>query len=70
MLGEYEIPSGERLRNYIFVLRPTEGPLAGREPMAFVSLMGDGTIEVRILAGGGRGPDDYFGFFRLAREPE
>lgn len=68
VLGEYEIPSGERLRNYIFVLRPTEGPLAGREPMVFLSLMGDGSVEVRVIAGGGAGPDDYFGFFRLTRQ--
>lgn len=67
VLGEYEIPVGDRLRNYIFVLRPTQGPLAGREPMVFLSLMGNGSIEVRIIAGGGRGPDDYFGVFRLTR---
>ncbi|HEY8428078.1 MAG TPA: hypothetical protein VIL20_06875 [Sandaracinaceae bacterium] len=70
VLGEYEIPAGDRLRNYIFVMHPTEGPLAGREPMAFVSLMGDGRIEVRIIAGGGNAPNDYFGFFRLTRSEE
>ncbi len=70
VLGDYEIPSGERLRNYIFVLRPTEGPLAGREPMVFVSLMGDGRVEVRIVAGGGSVPGDYFGVFRLTRQPQ
>lgn len=69
VLGEYEIPSGDRLRNYIFVLRPSEGPLAGREPMVFVSLMGDGTLEVRIVAGGGSQEGDYFGLFRLSRQP-
>lgn len=68
VLGEYEIPSGERLRNYIFVIRPTEGPLAGREPMVFVSLMGDGAIEVRVIAGGGGAPGDHFGLFRLTRQ--
>lgn len=68
VLAEYEIPSGERLRNYIFVLRPSEGPLAGREPMAFVSLMGDGTLEVRVIAGGGSAPGDFFGLFRLTRQ--
>jgi len=67
-LSEYEIPLGDRVRNYIFLLRPTEGPMAGREPMVFVSLMGDGVLEVRIIAGGGS-PGDFFGFFRLAREP-
>src|SRR5690606_8441708 len=67
VLGNYEIPSGERIRNYIFVLRPTEGPLAGREPMAFVSLMGDGSLEVRVIAGAGKA-GDYFGLFRLTRQ--
>lgn len=70
VLGEYEIPAGERLRNYIFVMRPTAGPLAGREPMVFVSLMGDGGVEVRIVAGGGSQPGDYFGLFRLTRQPQ
>lgn len=69
-LSEYEIPLGSRVRNYIFVMRPEEGPLAGREPMAFVSLMSDGMIEVRIIAGGGRADGDYFGLFRLALQAE
>ncbi len=68
VLSEYEIPAGERVQNYIFVLRPREGPLAGREPMVFVSLMGDGRVEVRIIAGGGSAPGDYFGFFRLEKQ--
>lgn len=67
VLSEYEIPEGERMRNYIFVMRPTAGPLAGREPMVFVSLMGDGTIEVRIIAGTGGVDGDYYGVFRLRR---
>jgi hypothetical protein len=67
VLGEYEIPSGDRVRNYIFLARPTEGPLAGREPMVFVSLMGDGSLEVRIVAGGGSRTGDYFGLFRMRR---
>lgn len=67
VLSEYEIPAGGRVRNYIFVTRPAEGPLAGREPMVFVSLMTDGTIEVRIIAGGGSVEGDYFGLFRLHR---
>lgn len=67
-LSEYEIPSGGRIRNYIFVMRPAEGPLAGREPFVFISLMNDGSIEVRIIAGGGNREGDFFGFFRLTRE--
>jgi hypothetical protein len=68
VLSDYEIPEGERVRNYIFVMRPDAGPMAGREPMVFVSLMGDSTIEVRIIAGGGSRDGDYFGVFRLHRE--
>lgn len=67
-LSEYEIPLGSRVRNYIFVMRPTTGPLAGREPMVFVSLMSDGVVEVRIIAGGGSRAGDYFGVFRLSRQ--
>ncbi|MGE0789381.1 MAG: hypothetical protein AB7S26_27150 [Sandaracinaceae bacterium] len=66
-LSEYEIPSGARVRNYIFVIHPTDGPLAGREPFVFVSLMTDGTVEVRVIAGGGAADDAYFGLWRLAR---
>jgi len=67
-LSEYEIPLGSRVRNYIFVMHPEDGPLAGREPMVFVSLMSDGVVEVRIIAGGGRAEGDYFGLFRLSRQ--
>jgi hypothetical protein len=67
VLSEYEIPEGERMRNYMFVMRPSAGPLAGREPMVFVSLMGDGSIEVRIISGGGSEAGDYFGVFRLRK---
>lgn len=69
-LSEYQIPLGSRVRNYIFVMRPTTGPLAGREPVTFVSLMSDGVIEVRIIAGGGSRDGDYFGVFRLSRQAE
>ena len=47
---------------------PTEGPLAGREPMAFVSLMRDGRVEVRVIAGTGSRDGDYFGLWRLTLE--
>lgn len=75
-LSEYEIPAGGRVRNYIFVLRPDAGPLAGREPFVFLSLMNEGTVEVRIIAGGGDAPVaceppdpcPYFGLWRLRRE--
>ena len=59
------------------------GPLAGRDVLAFVSLLRSERIEVRILAGSGQNacdPDpadcdqinaggcDYFGVFSLDRE--
>ena len=80
-LGLYEFPGGGRLRNYMFVARPTSGPLAGRDAMVFLSLLRGGTIEVRIMAGPGlevcdpadcvaidSGQCDYFGVFSLRRE--
>ncbi len=81
-LGLYEFPGSGRVRNYIFVARPEEGPLAGRDAMVFVSLLRGGGIELRIVAGPGlvicdpsdcaeidSGQCDYFGVFALAREP-
>ena len=69
------------MRNLVYALRPSRGPLAGRDAMAFISLMRDGDVEVRILAGSGTsdcdpeacpalatGQCDFFGVFRLGRE--
>jgi len=80
-LGLYEFPGGGRIRNYMFVVRPDAGPLAGRDAMVFLSLIRGGNIEVRIVAGPGlvicdptdcptidSGQCDYFGVFRLHRE--
>jgi hypothetical protein len=66
LLSEYEFPGGDRVRNYLYVVRPGAGPLAGRDVMVFLSLMDDGGAEVRVVAGAGdaaRG--DHFGVFRL-----
>ena len=76
-LSLYEFP-GARLRNYIFGVRPSAGPLQGRDITAFVSLIDTGAIEVRLLAGAGhrvcapddcdafeRGECDAFGIFSL-----
>lgn len=81
-LGLYEIPGGGRVRNYMFALRPTTGPLAGRDVMAFLSLMREGRAELRIIAGAGHidcskddcgswlsGTCDFFGVFPLTRVP-
>ena len=80
-LGLYEFPGGGRLRNYMFIARPSSGPLAGRDATVFLSLLRGGTIEVRIMAGPGleicdpadctaidSGQCDYFGVFSLGRE--
>jgi hypothetical protein len=65
----------------MFVARPEEGPLAGRDAMVFLSLIRGGDIEVRVVAGPGlvicdpedcaainSGQCDYFGVFALHRE--
>lgn len=79
-LSLYGFPGDDRLRNYLFVVRPAQGALEGREAMAFVSLVRGGKVEVRIIAGPGRNcaPDDcetfadgecdFFGVFRLDKE--
>jgi len=80
-LGQYEFPGGGRIRNYMFVVRPESGPLAGRDGMVFLSLLRNGNVEVRVVAGPGlvicdpsdceeinSGECDYFGVFSLDRE--
>ncbi|MEZ4287123.1 MAG: hypothetical protein R3A47_03050 [Polyangiales bacterium] len=80
-LSLLEFPGRSRVRNYIYAARPQSGPMAGRDPMVFVSLMQDGGIEVRIIVGSGANgcdPDDcatlssgecdYFGVFSMKRE--
>ncbi|MCB9600194.1 MAG: hypothetical protein H6721_01605 [Sandaracinus sp.] len=77
-LSQYDFPGGQRARNFIYAMEPTTGPLAGRDAMVFVSLMRDGDVEVRIVAGDGAddcSPDDcaafatgrcdFFGVFRM-----
>jgi hypothetical protein len=79
-LGLFELPGVARVRNYIFTMRPAAGPLAGRDVMAFVSLMREGKAELRIVAGAGHndcskddcgsflsGQCDFFGVFPLER---
>lgn len=80
-LSLLEIPGGARAKNFIFAMSPVSGPLAGRDVMAFVSLLRSERIEVRIVAGSGQnacdptdcaqidaGGCDYFGVFSLRRE--
>ena len=80
-LGLYEFPGGGRLRNYMFVMRPEDGPLAGRDAMVFLSLIRGGDVELRIVAGPGleicdpadcaaidSGTCDYLGVWRLGKQ--
>lgn len=79
-LADFDFPGEARLRNYMYVVTPTAGPLAGRDAMAFVSLIRGGGIEVRFIAGSGArqcdpndcaaiaaGTCDFFGVFRTRR---
>lgn len=68
LLSEYDFPGGGRVQNYLYVARPSAGPLVGRDVMIFLSLLDDGSAELRVVAGTGddaRG--DHFGVFRLRR---
>lgn len=71
LLSEYQFPGSGRVQNYLYVARPVAGPLAGRDAMVFLSLLDDGSTEIRIVAGAGdvaRG--DHFGVFRLRRQQD
>jgi len=68
-LSQYDFPGGGRVRSYIFATEPTSGPLAGREPMVFASLMEYDAVEVRVIAGSGdEDAGDHFGLFLLLRQ--
>jgi hypothetical protein len=68
LLSQYDFPGTGRTRNYIFAASPTAGPLTGRDAMVFVSLIENGTIEVRIIVGSGdESHGDLFGLFRVTR---
>jgi hypothetical protein len=69
-LSQYDFPGTGRLRNFVYDARPEAVPLAGRDAMVFVSLMVDGAIEVRVIAGtGDESRGDVFGLFHLTRTP-
>jgi len=80
-LSQYDFPGEGRIKNEIYSLEPESGPLAGRDLMAFVSLLHGARVEVRLISGSGRrecGPEecdrfarhecDYFGIFDLRHE--
>lgn len=71
LLADYSFPGASRLQNFLFLARPTEGPLVGRELMVFLSLLETGEIEVRIIGGvGDESAGDVFGVFRLRRDED
>ncbi len=68
LLSQYDFPGAGRIRNFVYDARPEAGPLAGRDAMVFLSLMEDGSIEVRVMAGtGDESRGDVFGLFRASR---
>lgn len=56
-LSQLEVPGSSRLRTYVYALEPSRGPLAGRDAMVFLTLLEEGDVEVRILAGDGAETD-------------
>lgn len=64
-LSQYEFPGGGRLRNYIFGTRlRVAGEL--HDTMVFLSLMEDGSVDVRLISPDGA----LFGVFPLELERE
>lgn len=76
-LSQYDFPGGGRLRNYIlgahFDSETSAGGTVDRHALVFLSLMEDGRVEVRVLAGSMQEPDGdaqlpaLFGVFVLER---
>lgn len=48
-LSELNFPGPRRLRNYLLLARPSEGPLAGQDATVVVSLLDGGRIEARVI---------------------
>jgi hypothetical protein len=48
-LSELDFPGPHRLRNYLLLARPSEGPLVGQDATVVVSLLDGGRIEVRVI---------------------
>ena len=64
LLSQYDFPGSGRTRNYILAARPDSGPLGLRDAMVFLSLLDNGTVEVRIIVGSGdESRGDVFGLF-------
>lgn len=68
LLSRYELPGSARVKNFIYVARPTHGSLAGRRPLVFISLMDKDRMEVRVVSGEGEESEgDHFGLFLMER---
>lgn len=68
LLSLYEFPGRERLRNDIYTFRPSDGPLASRDVMVFVSYLESEQVELRLIAGSGdEAAGDYFGLFFMQK---
>jgi hypothetical protein len=48
-LSRFDFPGPERLRNYIMLARPSEGPLANRDAIVVISLLESGRVELRVI---------------------
>ncbi len=69
LLSQYDFPGMGRVRNYIYATRPTTGPLVGRDPMVFISLIDDDSLEVRVIVGSGdETTGGHFGLWYLGRQ--
>ena len=76
-LSQYDFPGGGRLRNYIlgahFESETSAGGKVDRHALVFLSLMENGKVEVRVIAGSMQEPDGdeqlpaLFGVFALER---
>jgi len=62
-LSSLDFPTG-RLKNYILSSTLTGGLYAGMDAIVVLSLMSDGTVEVRIISGEER----LYGIFSLSKE--
>lgn len=62
-LSSLDFPTG-RLKNYILSTTLTGGPYAGMDAFVVLSLMSDGSVEVRIISGEER----LYGIFSLTKE--
>ena len=49
-LADFDFPGSKRLRNFMMMARPAEGPLAGRDALVVVSLLANKHVELRVIA--------------------